>query len=139
MELELILERLRLVTGQNSDRAMCLHLGLSESISGNWKRRATIPYEACFLAEQKTGYLTKWLLTGQGPQKHGETAPAVIDEEKLINDFAETVVTGIQLKFLASTKDTTEETLTILGQKLYSLQTGRVAIPKRNENATKAS
>jgi hypothetical protein len=137
MELELILERLRNVTGQKSDRAMCLFLGLRGTISGGWKERGTIPWEACYLAEEKTGYLMKWLLTGKGPQKHTEAPSAEIDEDKLIKDFAQVVVDGVQLRFLRTTDDTTEETLEILGRKLYSLYTGEISIPK-SKNYKKA-
>jgi hypothetical protein len=130
MELDPILKRLQAVTGQKSNRALSIFLGLPPNTAGNWKSRGTIPYQACLIAEEKTGYLMRWLLTGEGAQKQGEIAPAVIDEDKLINDFAQTIVDGMQLGFLRATNDTTEETINILGKKLYNSHTGRISIPK---------
>ena len=132
MELGLILERLRLATGQKSDRAMVLFLGLKGTITGGWKERGTIPFQACLIAEQKTDYLMRWLLTGEGPQKHGEVLEVQVEEEKLINDFAEIIIDGIELDFLCSAKDTSEETIAILGKKLYKKVTGKVSIPSNS-------
>ena len=134
MELELILERLLVATGQKSGRALCIFLGLPPNSTSNWKNKNSVPYRACLLAEEKTGYLMRWLLTGEGAQKQGEIVPAVIDEDKLINDFAQTIVDGMQLGFLRATNDTTEETIHILGRKLYNLHTGRISIPKSNKD-----
>jgi hypothetical protein len=135
MELELILERLLAATGQKSGRGLCIFLGLPPNSTSNWKTKNSIPYKACLIAEEKTGYLMRWLLTGEGAQKQGEIAPAVVNEDKLINDFAQTILDGMQLGFLRATNDTTEETLNILGKKLYNAHTGRISIPKSNTAA----
>ncbi|WP_133470544.1 helix-turn-helix domain-containing protein [Paraglaciecola marina] len=132
MELDAILERLMLVTGQKSNRSLCIFLGIPPTTAGNWKMRGTIPYQACLIAEEKTGYLMKWLLTGEGPQKHGEPIIKTVDEEKLIEDFVEVVAQGFNLKFMKMTEDTTEETMGYLAKMLYTKTTGQISIPKAN-------
>jgi hypothetical protein len=137
MELDAILERLRAITGQKNNRAMCVYIGIRDNAYGDWKKRNSIPWEACYLAAKKTGYTMEWILSGEGVQKHTEAPKAEIDEDKLIKDFAQVVVDGVQLRFLRTTDDTTEETLEILGRKLYSLYTGEISIPK-SKNYKKA-
>ncbi len=137
MELEPILERLRLVTETKSDRAMCIFLGFGGTVAGNWKVRGTIPYQACLLAEEKTGYLMRWLLTGEGPQKNGDPVIKSIDEDKLTEDFIEVVAQGFNLKFMKMTDDTTEETMGYLAKMLYTKTTGQISIPKANTESKK--
>lgn len=120
MELEMILERLRIVTGQKSDRAMCIHIGLKESISGAWKRRNTIPYEACFIAAEKTGYNAEWILTGKGAQKHGDPTPPEINEEHLISDFIETVENAIQMDILKEADSYNDESIKMIAKLMLS-------------------
>lgn len=137
MELGSILERLRLATEKKSDRAMCIYLGLRGTIAGGWKERGTIPYQACLIAEEKTGYLMRWLLTGEGPQKHGQEVVKTIDETKLTEDFIEVVAQGFNLKFMKMTDDTTEETMGYLAKMLYTKTTGQISIPKANPESKK--
>jgi hypothetical protein len=129
MELTEILERLRLVTGQKSDRAMCISLGLKESIAGAWKRRGTVPFEACFIAAKKTGYCAEWILYGEGPQKHGEPVPFKIDEENLITEFKNTLVDGVEFEIIRTGKRWNADSLDMLARKLYKRFTGFVSIP----------
>jgi hypothetical protein len=137
MELDAILERLISATGQKSNRALCIFLGLPSTTAGNWKVRGTIPYQACLLTEEKTGYLMRWLLTGEGPQKHGEPLIKSVDEEKLNEDFIEVVAQGFNLKFMKMTDDTTEETMGYLAKMLYTKTTGQISIPKANAESKK--
>jgi hypothetical protein len=137
MDLASILERLRLATGQKSDRAMCMFLGLRGTIAGGWKDRGTIPYHACLIAEQKTDYLMRWLLTGEGPQKHGEPVIESVNEEKLTENFIEVIANGFNLKFMKMTDDTTEETMGYLAKMLYTKTTGQISIPKANAEGRK--
>lgn len=128
MELDLILERLRLVTGQKSDRAMCLQLGLSQGMAGNWKDRGTIPYQACFIAAEKSDYHAEWILTGKGPKKKGDASPPEIDEAKLQKDFLETVNSAVEMGILNPTKDTTPEAMKMLAKMMYRKTTGSHSI-----------
>ena len=133
MNLDDILIRLKTATEQKSNRAMCLFLGLRDNASGGWIKNGSIPWEACYLAAQKTGFTMEWLLSGEGPQKHGETPPAKVDADRLIEDFKETLVTGVQMGFLKTTDDTTDEALDLLGKALYNRHTGLVHIPAKKD------
>jgi hypothetical protein len=137
MELVTILERLRTILGAKSDRAICLELGIPANSGGNWRMNNTIPYKACLLAAQKTGYTMEWILTGEGPQKHGQEVVKTIDETKLTEDFIEVVAQGFNLKFMKMTDDTTEETMGYLAKMLYTKTTGQISIPKANPESKK--
>tara|TARA_R110000765_G_scaffold418819_1_gene522585 strand:+ start:103 stop:519 length:417 start_codon:yes stop_codon:yes gene_type:complete len=138
MELDLILERLRLATGQKSDRAMCLYLGLGQGMAGNWKDRGTIPYQACFLAAQKSCYHAEWILTGTGPQKKGDALPPEIDEVKLQKDFLDTVNNAVEMGILNPTKDTTPEAMKMLAKMMYRKVTGSQLITEIKDSTLSA-
>lgn len=124
MELELILERLRLVTEKKSNRAMCIYLGFNGSASGSWIRTGGVPYKACLVAAQKTGFTMEWIITGKGPQKHDSAPPPEIDETKMQDDFLDTVNSAIEMGILSPTKDTTPEALIMLARMMYRKTTG---------------
>tara|TARA_R110001583_G_scaffold192772_1_gene359744 strand:+ start:1520 stop:1936 length:417 start_codon:yes stop_codon:yes gene_type:complete len=138
MELELILERLRLVTEQKSNRAMCIYLGFNGSASGSWIRTGGVPYKACLIAAQKTGYTMEWIVTGKGPQKHGDAPPPEIDEVKMQNDFLETVNSAIEMGILNPTKDATPEALIMLARMMYRKTTGSQTIPEITDSTLSA-
>lgn len=127
MELDDILLRLQKVTNKYSNHGMTKALGLGATSAGNWKSRNTIPYHACFLAAQNFGYNMEWILTGEGPEKKGEAPPTPLpefDKDKMVNDFQDIIVDGIELGFLKTTIETTEANLGILGNKFYRKLTG---------------
>jgi hypothetical protein len=137
MELDLILGRLMAVTGQKNLSSMCAFIGFRTNAYGDWKKRETIPYKACLAAAKKTGYTMEWILTGEGPQKHGEVTIESVDEAKLTEDFIEVVAQGFNLKFMKMTDDTTEETMGYLAKMLYTKTTGQISIPKANTERKK--
>jgi hypothetical protein len=138
MELDLILERLRIVTGQKTDSGMVVELGLSKNIAGNWKDRGTIPYQACFIAADKFGYHAEWILTGRGPQQKGEAPPPEIDEEKLKNDFLETVNSAIEMGILSPTKDATPEAMTMIAKMMYAKATNSKNVMEKTKSILSA-
>jgi hypothetical protein len=120
LELEAILFRLREATGQKSNRQMCIFIGFAEGAYGNWKTRNKIPYDACFIAAQKTGYNAEWILTGKGSKVKGDAEPPEINEDKLVKDFIETVDNAIQMGILKTTNDYTNESIIMVAKLLVS-------------------
>lgn len=138
MELDLILERLRLATGQKTDSGMVVELGFSKNIAGNWKDRGTIPYQACFIAADKFGYYAEWILTGKGPQKKGDSTPPEINEEKLKNDFLETVNSAIEMGILNPTKDATPEAMIMIARMMYKKTINSQTISENSQSTLSA-
>lgn len=130
MELDLILGRLMAVTGQKNLSSMCTFIGFRPNAYGDWKKRDTIPFKACLAAAQKTGYTMEWILTGEGAQKHGDPVPFSVDEKKLVKDFKDVIVSGIEDEVLNTGKRWNAETLELLTMRFYKRFTGFVSIPE---------
>ena len=60
LTLEVILQRLALITGGATDAAIVQHLGLSKSAINNWRSRGTVPYKTLMLHLVEAGYSLDW-------------------------------------------------------------------------------
>ncbi|WP_168772525.1 helix-turn-helix domain-containing protein [Pseudomonas sp. A-1] len=72
-----VVDRLQIIYGVNSDSALSTAMEQKRSTVGNWRNRGTVPYAECVNAAAEKGISLDWLLTGEGPMRRDEAAPAV--------------------------------------------------------------
>ncbi|MNC54972.1 Bacteriophage CI repressor helix-turn-helix domain protein [compost metagenome] len=72
-----VLDRLQLVYGVKNDNQLGEALLVNRSTLGNWRSRDTVPYTICVDTSEKCSVSLDWLLTGEGPMRRDEGAPAV--------------------------------------------------------------
>ncbi len=75
-----VVDRLQIIYGVNSDSALSTAMEQKRSTVGNWRNRGTVPYAECVSAAAEKGISLDWLLTGEGPMRRDEDAPAVAAE-----------------------------------------------------------
>lgn len=74
-----VLDRLKRVTGTDTDTGLADALGVSPQTLSSWKVRDSIPYSICVSLAQERNVSLDWLLIDQGAMLRGvevrETAP----------------------------------------------------------------
>lgn len=75
-----VLDRLQQVYGVKNDNQLGEALQVNRSTLGNWRSRNTVPYTICVDVCEKCSVSLDWLLTGEGPMRRDEAAPAVAAE-----------------------------------------------------------
>lgn len=69
LTLEVILQRLAMITGGATDAEIVQHLGLSKSAINNWRSRGTVPYKTLMLHLVAAGYSLDWFFAPHRPLK----------------------------------------------------------------------
>ena len=64
--LSAVLERLKQLTGCQTDSALSRALGISPQTLSSWKVRESVPYALCVNLAARTGVSLDWLLLGKG-------------------------------------------------------------------------
>lgn len=71
--LSAVLERLKQVTGCQTDSALSRALGISPQTLSSWKVRESVPYALCVNLAARMGISLDWLLLGKGSPPSGPT------------------------------------------------------------------
>jgi hypothetical protein len=71
MDVNGIIERLRLAHGAKNDSQLAQVLNLGKSAASNWRHRNSPPVDICFQTACETGVSMDWLLFGVGEMRRG--------------------------------------------------------------------
>jgi hypothetical protein len=71
MDIEGIIERLRLAHSVKNDSQLAQALGLAKSAASNWRFRKAVPVDICFETACTKGISMDWLLFGVGTMQLG--------------------------------------------------------------------
>ncbi len=66
-----VLDRLKRVTGTDTDTGLAAAVGVSPQTLSSWKVRESIPYSICVALAQERNISLDWLLIDQGPMLRG--------------------------------------------------------------------
>jgi hypothetical protein len=71
MDVNGIIERLRLAHGAKNDSQLALALNLGKSAASNWRHRNSPPVDICYATACEKGVSMDWLLFGVGDMHRG--------------------------------------------------------------------
>jgi hypothetical protein len=71
MDIEGIIERMRLAHGVKNDSQLAQALGLAKSAASNWRSRNSVPVDVCFETACNKGVSMDWLIFGVGEMRLG--------------------------------------------------------------------
>ncbi|ASV36148.1 hypothetical protein CI807_08140 [Pseudomonas sp. NS1(2017)] len=89
--LDAVLERLMTVFSVDSDSELARKLDVNRQTLGSWRSRQSIPYALCISVSEAEGVSLDWLLTGEGTQARGISAP--VPETVVTNPQEEAILT----------------------------------------------
>jgi len=78
LDINEILERMRLVLDAKNDAALARALGVEPNTIATWKRRETVPWELCVRLHEEHGTDLNWLLYDQPSLEHGFFCPPTV-------------------------------------------------------------
>lgn len=76
IDLDELIQRMRLVLGAKNDTELTSTLGISRSATSNWRNRNSPPYEICVETAIKKGISLDWLIFGVGDMRLGARGAA---------------------------------------------------------------
>jgi len=71
MDIDGIIERMRLAHGVKNDTQLAQALGLAKSAPSNWRFRNSVPVDMCFETACNKGVSMDWLIFGVGDMRLG--------------------------------------------------------------------
>jgi hypothetical protein len=71
IDLDELIQRMRLVHGSKNDTELTAALGISRSATSNWRNRNSPPYEICVDLAREKGVSLDWLIFGVGDMRLG--------------------------------------------------------------------
>jgi hypothetical protein len=88
IDLDELIQRMRLVHGSKNDTELTAALGISRSATSNWRNRNSPPYEICVDIARKKGVSLDWLIFGIGNMRIGTqgAAPSNPSHVDIAND-----------------------------------------------------